>query len=142
MGKFIKVLDENYKFWKESEFGVPPESKMEYIGHVIFNFTTYSNSIDELFAALMMPVIRCILEKKTFEYQEDRSQYINYLHMVNMPFLVNKLEWGTSIRGAWFDDYQEYEIDCGRIIIEKQELSIFIADLIEWSEFYKSNKEE
>jgi hypothetical protein len=34
MGKFIEILDENYKFWQEIE--CPPESKMEYVGNMIF----------------------------------------------------------------------------------------------------------
>ena len=55
--------------------------------------------------------------------------------MINMPFLANKLEWGTSIRGAWFDDWEEYEIDCDRIIIKGDELKVFIADLLEWIKY-------
>ena len=41
------------------------------------------------------------LDKKSFDYhQKSDEQYINYLTMVNTPFLIDKLEWGTSIRGA------------------------------------------
>ena len=130
MGKFIEILDRNYK--EQAEMGIEFETKMEYLGSTVFDFTTYDGAIDVLFAEKMIPVLKCILDRKTFEYQENKEQYINYLMMVNMPFLVDKLEWGTSIRGAWFDDYREYEIDCGRIEIKKQELTLFITDLIEW----------
>jgi len=130
MGKFLKILDENYK--EQAEMGIELDSKMEYLGHTIFDFTTYDGEIDVLFSEKMIPVLKCILNKETFAYQENEEQYINYLIMVNMPFLTDKLEWGTSIRGAWFDDYKEYEIDCGRIKIEKHELTEFITDLIEW----------
>jgi len=130
MGKFIKILDENYK--KQAEMGIELDTKMEYLGRVIFDFTTYDGTIDVLFAERMIPVLKCILNRTTFEYQKDEKQNINYLTMVNMPFLVDKLDWGGSIRGAWFDNWQEYEIDCGRIEIKKQELEIFITDLIEW----------
>ena len=130
MGKFIEILDRNYK--EQAEMGVELESKMEYLGNVVFDFTTYDSGIDVLFAKKMIPVLKCILDRKTFEYQKNKEQYINYLTMVNMPFLVDKLEWGTSIRGAWFDDFREYEVDCGRIKIKKEELTLFIADLIEW----------
>jgi len=130
MGKFIEILDRNYK--EQAEMGIELESKMEYLGSVVFDFTTYDGAIDVLFAEKMIPVLKCILNGKTFEYQENKEQYINYLMMVNMPFLVDKLEWGTSIRGAWFDDFREYEVDCGRIKIKKEELTLFIADLIEW----------
>ena len=130
MGKFIKILDVNYK--EQTEMGIELDTKMEYLGSVIFDFTTYDGAIDVLFAERMIPVLKCILNRTTFEYQKDEKQNINYLTMVNMPFLIDKLDWGGSIRGAWFDNWQEYEIDCGRIEIKKQELEIFITDLIEW----------
>jgi hypothetical protein len=130
MGKFISILDENYK--EQSQMGLELESKIEYVGNVIFDFTTYDGEIDVLFANRMIPVLKSILDRETFEYIKDEEQYINYLTMVNMPFLVDKLEWGGSIRGAWFDNFQEYEIDCGRIEIKKGELEGFIKDLIDW----------
>ena len=130
MGKFIEILEQNYK--EQAEMGIELDSKMEYLGNIIFDFTTYDGEIDVLFAEKMIPVLKSILERKTFEYQQDKEQYINYLTMVNMPFLTDKLEWGGSIRGAWFDEFRKYEIDCGRIEIKEQELNIFIKDLIEW----------
>jgi len=130
MGRFIKILDENYKFWQEMD--CPPESKMEYAGSVIFDFTTYDSLVDSTFATLMLEVVGCILNRTATKYMNNEDCYLNYLIMVNMPFLTDKLEWGGSIRGAWFNDYQEYEIDCGRIEIKEKELTVFIADLIEW----------
>ena len=126
MGKFIKLLDDNYK--ESIDFGYEYESKIEYVGSEIFDFTTYDGNIDILFANKMIDVIKCILSKTTFEYQKDN--YIDYLTMVNMPFLVDKLEWGSSIRGSWFDDYKEYEINY--IKIKQKELEIFMKDLIKW----------
>lgn len=132
MGKFIEILDKNFS--EQSDMGIELKCKMEYLGSVVFDFTTYDSEIYVLFAEHMIPVVKCILERNTFEYQESAIQYVNYLSMVNVPFLHDKLEWGTSIRGAWFDDFKEYEIDCGRIKIEKGELKQFMGDLISWSE--------
>ena len=130
MGKFTKKLDEVYKFWREMEL---VESKKEFTGNIIFDFTTYDSDIDVLFCNKMLEVIECILNGETFEYQDkSNDNYINYLLMVNMPFLDDKLEYGTSIRGAWFIVPKRYEIDYGRIVIEKGELKIFIKELIEW----------
>ena len=53
----------------------------------------------------MLEVIDVIINQTQFEYIKDEAKYLNYLTMVNMPFLSNKIEWGTSIRGAWFDEY-------------------------------------
>ena len=131
MKDFKKILDENFK--EQSEMGVKFDSKFEYLGNVIFDFTTYDGDVDAVFAEKMIPVLSCIVNKKTFEYhKESNDNYLNYLMMVNLPFLVNKLEWGTSIRGAWFDLGKEYEIDCGRIKIKKGEIEEFIQNLIEW----------
>jgi hypothetical protein len=128
MAKYIELLDKHFK--EEQHLECAPETKMEYLGSSIFDFTTYDGEIDILFAEKMIEVLKAILNKNTFEYIKNKEQYLNYLTMVNMPFLTDKLDWGSSIRGAWFDNWKEYEID--GIKINKQELELFIAQLIEW----------
>jgi len=134
MKDFKKELDNLYqehKFWECS-----PDNKLEFIGSTIFDFTTYDNRVDEIFASKMITVLDVILNRATFEYQqENNDNYYNYLLMVNMPFLQDKLEWGPSIRGAWIDDCTDktFEIDCGRLIVKSKELKEFVKQLIEWS---------
>ena len=120
----------------------PPENKLQFLGNYIFNFTTYDSYIDELFAYKMIEVIECILYGTTFKYQENRDNYLNYLTMVNMPSLKDKIEWGSSIRGAWFDEYGHYSepepkvygIGCVYYFtVPKKDIKRFIAELIEWS---------
>jgi len=130
MNNFKKELDELYKLEQDRE--CPPESKMEFLGVAIFDFNTYDGTMDVLFSEKMIEVLECILNRTTFEYQEDKEKYINYLTMVNMPFLIGKLEYGSSIRGAWFDNFKTYKLDCDQLIIQKGELSEFIKQLIEW----------
>lgn len=130
MKDFKKELDDLYKMWQEME--CPPETKMEFLGSTIFDFTTYDSAIDILFAEKMIEVLECILNRTTFEYQTDNDKYIDYLVMVNMPFLNDKLNWGTSVRGAWFDCGFDVKLDCDRLIIEKGEFEEFIKQLIEW----------
>lgn len=137
----------NYKEWldklylEEKENECPPKNKLQFLGSVIFDFTTYDGEADELFAKRMLEVIDCILKRNTFKYQEDEDNYINYLLMVNMPFLNGRLSWGTSIRGAWFDEYgygkekeedRVYEITYGWKI-PKSEIVEFMTQLVEWS---------
>lgn len=126
---------------EESE--CPPHSKLAFLGSDIFDFTTYDGAMDELLAKKMIEVIDCILNRKTFDYQNDDANYINYITMVNMPFMKDKIEWGTSIRGAWFDEYGHhsepqpsvYKIGCvDDLIIPKIEIKNFMKDLIEWSQ--------
>ena len=116
----------------------PPTNKIQFIGSTIFGFTTYDDEIDEIFAKCMLEVCECILNGTSTQYQNTRTKYFNYLTMVNMPFLVDKLDWGTSIRGAWFDEYghasepKEYYIDLD-FSIPKSDIKKFIKALLEWS---------
>lgn len=80
-------------------------SKLEFIGEHIFDFTTYENVVISLFAKKALEVCEAITKKKTFDYIATEEGNLWYLIMVNMPFFDGKLEWGTSIRGAWWDLY-------------------------------------
>lgn len=130
------ALDRIFKEQSEQPF-CPPENKLQFLGNCIFDFTTYDSGVDELFATKMIEVIDVILNQKTFEYQETESNYLNYLTMVNMPFLSDKIEWGTSIRGAWFDEYGDspsvYSIGHVGLLLPRTEIKEFMNDLLEWS---------
>lgn len=133
--KYSQILDEAYAESKGYECS--PSTKMEFVGDTIFDFVTYSGEMDKLFASRMIEVIECILSGNQFEYQAISDEnYVNYITMVNMPFLIDKLDWGTSIRGAWFDEYcvdkSPYEIGTIGIIVPKNEIKIFLTDLIKW----------
>lgn len=127
MSKFIKLIEESYK----DQLSINQKlSKLEFVGEIIFDFTTYDSELDSLFAEEMIEVIESLIDRTTFEYIKDTEKYIRYITMCNMPFLVDKLEWGGSIRGAWLDNDKRYF--CGAIIIEEGELTHFLTDLIKW----------
>ena len=83
------------------------DSKLEYLSDNIFDFTTYDSEMSELFCEKALDVCNAIQERKTFEFIENKENYIWFLTMCNMPFFSDKLDWGTSIRGAWWDIYVE-----------------------------------
>jgi hypothetical protein len=89
---YKEKLDELYKEALESPF-CPPENKLQFLGSTLFDFTTYDGSMDEIFAKNMLEVIKAISDKTTFEYIKDEKNYMNYLTMVNMGFLYNKISW-------------------------------------------------
>ena len=132
MQEFKDILDEFYNYEKEmvDEHDYP---KLEFIGSVVFDMDTYDGEMDIHFAKKMIEVLQIIINKENFEYIKNKDNYLNYLTMVNMPFLKDKLEYGTSIRGAWLDEYKEYEILWGNHKIEEGNLINFINQLIEWS---------
>jgi hypothetical protein len=86
-------------------------ARLDFLGDEVFNFTTYDGNISALFAEKALEVCKAITEGKTFDYQKDEDNYKWYLLMCNMPFFNNKLEWGASIRGAWWEHGAEFEIN-------------------------------
>lgn len=129
-GRFIELLDHDYIL--EAGNCEDHYSKSEYLSQIIFQFNTSDTAIDILFATKMVEVLTVIRSNSWMKYIKEENQYINYLTMVNMPFLENKLDYGTSIRSAWFNDYEEYSIYGDRFKIAKQELTVFIDDLLYW----------
>jgi hypothetical protein len=133
-GYYSDLLDEDYA--QEIQCAcISPKSKMQYLGYRIFDFTTYDGELDTYLAEKMIAVLRAIINRSTFAYIESsRNNYINYIMMCNTPFLHDKLEWGTSIRGAWFDDsIDTFEIPCTDIVVKSGQLTQFMKELIEWA---------
>lgn len=130
--KYSAMLQEAWECEKEYQ---GEYSKLEFLSDIVFNFITYDSDMAELFAGKMLDVISAILHQKTFEFINiGLDNYFTYLTMVNMPFMINKIEWGTSIRGAWFDENDPIVVWEG-ITIESGELSIFMGAMLEWSDF-------
>ncbi len=132
INKYTDQLERSYKIYCESSEVKP--TKLQFAGDELFEFTTYDSGIDGLFASKMTEVIEVLINHKNFEYIQSKEKYINYLLMVNMPFLTNKIEWGTSIRGAWIDDvdFSETVYQIGNIEVKKEDIKVFLTDLINW----------
>ena len=98
---YIKLMRDGYVFekgWRDLE------SRLEYLSDKIFNFATYDSEMAELFASKAIEVCKAITERKTFEYIGSKENYKWFLLMCNIPFFSERIEWGTSIRGAWWRD--------------------------------------
>ena len=76
-----------------------------------FDLTTYDSAVDAVFAETIVQVLEAIRDKNTFEYIEKTEQYFKYLVVVNLPMIHKILNWGGSIRGAWFDLGDRYGLD-------------------------------
>ena len=98
---YLKLLTDGRNLMAENS------SPLEYLSCYIFEFVTYDGELDELFARKALDVCLAISSKKTFEYIEDPDNYQWFIIMCNMPFFSNKLSWGTSIRGAWWELYND-----------------------------------
>jgi len=119
--------------------GDPEMSRLEFVSEYIFEFTTYAPKYSELFASKALEVCTAISAGATFDYISDEDNHRWYLLMVNMPFFADRLNWGTSIRGAWWDNITFELTSCGLwdgtaqtldVQLSYDEWLAFIADLI------------
>lgn len=135
---YLKLLEHSFEMDRERDTSM---GRLEYLSINIFDFTTYDSAMDELFARKALEVCIAITDKQTFEYQNDEEGYKWYLIMANMPFFVGKLEWGTSIRGAWWALYGEkvFEVSsCGLYENGEQILEPLKFNKIQWDNFIKA----
>jgi hypothetical protein len=108
---YRRMLEEGYAAWRDVNPDGTPENRVAYLGDYIFGFTTYDADMSAEFATKALEVCRAITERKTFEYIKDRANYRWFLWVCNMPFFSCRLNWGTSIRGAWWDISTPNETD-------------------------------
>jgi hypothetical protein len=128
---YLKLLTESYE---SDGFCVKPTSRLEYLSDYIFDFTTYEDEAAELFARRAIEVAAAISNGTTFEYIKRHEDRIWFLLMCNMPFFYPRLEWGTSIRGAWWKHENHTLESCGLFDGDTQlERLTFTRD--EWREF-------
>ena len=110
-------------------------SVLAFIGDYVFDFTTYDYEISEIMATNMLEVIDSILSCTASEYIKDKNNYLNFISMINMPFLNDKIEWGCSVRNCWLDS-DPFSIGLNNPIkIKQNEVKIFFKELIEWSNY-------
>jgi len=102
MMDYLKLLRHSFAIELEQAEN-PPENHLVYLSDHIFDFTTYDSDMSELFASKAVDVCDAINNGTTYEYIKDPEQYKWFLLMCNMPFFEDKLSWGGSIRGAWWD---------------------------------------
>lgn len=94
---------ETYKLayeWDEDCY----DSKYEWAANEVFKLTTYDGNLDELFVKKIMEVCQAILDRKTYEYIEASDEnYIAYILTCQLLYRRDWINWGTSIRGAFFE---------------------------------------
>jgi hypothetical protein len=111
MNDYAELLESSYAACQRDE--CPPGSHLQYLSDYIFDFTTYESEMAELFAGKAVEVCKAISDGATFDYIASDEGRMWYLLMVNMPFFVGRLNWGGSIRGAWWDHEQPELQSCG-----------------------------
>ena len=103
----LELYKKDYEFC--SEVVCKGSNKYDWAASRVFDLTTYDSSLDELFVKKIIEVCKAILEGRTFEYIRDGSRYVTYILVCQLLEQLHWIEWGTSIRGAWFEEcHMEY----------------------------------
>ena len=134
----LRMLEEGFAAWRDVNPEGTPENRVAYLGDYIFDFTTYDDEKSEEFGIKALEVCRAISDRKTFEYIADPANYRWFLLMVNMPFFSRRLNWGTSVRGAWWDTStpNETELDTTGLWLDGNQLTAPLKFSTEqWQEF-------
>lgn len=107
---FSRLLRNGYA--AEADFG-SAKSRLDFLSESIFDFTTYDGEMAELFGRRAVEVVDAITNRTTFDYIKDPEGHKWFLVMCNTPFFRGRINWGTSVRAAWWDhDPIEYQ-SCG-----------------------------
>lgn len=103
--EWLKVFDAQKKWLEECSIDNAKRSKAEVFMSLI-DFVTYDSALDEELAPRYLAVLKSILERTTYEFQDASHQNnIDFLVVCNLPCFKGRLSWGVSIRGAMFDLY-------------------------------------
>lgn len=129
---YRQMLEDGFTALTEAQGA--PESRLAFLGDHIFEFTTYDSEMSELFAAKALEVCAVVSSETTRDYIKDQDNYRWYLVMCNLPFFSIRLDWGVSIRGAWWIHEDQTLDSCGIWSGDTQVLSMkFTRD--EWLQF-------
>ena len=122
------------------EFGDNEMSRFEFLSDYIFDFTTYDAEVSEFFARKALEVCASISDERTYYYIKDADNYRWFLLMVNMPFFSGRLDWGTSIRGAWWS-HDDQTLESTGIWRGDEQLSSVKFTRAEWLSFIAALRE-
>lgn len=79
------------------------KNKYEFLSDEIFVLAPYDDSISEKWGKAIYEVMKAIYECKNYDYINiDQAHYETYLIVANLFEERELIEWGTSIRTAWF----------------------------------------
>ena len=92
----------------------------------LFDLATYDDDVSERWGRAIIEVMRAIDKQETFEYiKESDDQYERYLIVANLLEHHQLIDWGGSIRGAWFD------LGKDKIIHNEDEMKYLLYEFIE-----------
>lgn len=102
-------------------------SKYEWAALNIFGLVTYDSGMDELLVKNILEVCKVILKHRNYEYINNENNYLKYIIVCQLLHNLRWIEWGTSIRGAWFEEYNFKPWGCDEAVTSED-----ILEELEW----------
>lgn len=117
---YVALFENSYKAYQNT-MSSPVPNRLGYLSECVFNFVTYDDEMGMLFATKALEVCKAINGDSTHDYICKSSEnYTWYITMCNIQFFKERLNWGTSIRGAWWDHKDSSFYNCQIWINDKQ----------------------
>lgn len=68
---------------------------------------TYDTSLSIEFGRDILEVMEVIINRRNFKYIKNKKNYRKFIIIANILSRYGWIEWGTSIKGCWFDEFAE-----------------------------------
>lgn len=128
---YLELLLESYK---ENPFD-EDWSRLEFLGQHVFDFTTYDGEVDEIFATNALATAEVISKLDGPQTIFDGPRYLSYLTMCNMPFFIARIDWGTSIRTAFWDTSKPIKLKSSGLWKNGKQIMELEFTAEQWKEF-------
>lgn len=125
---YRRLLEESYAF--HTKTFDPQCTRLEFLSGSVFEFKTYDCDVAAMFAH--KAVRTCAILSRKIPLTTHDPDYHWYLAMVNTTFFENKIDWGTSIRTAF---WQADEFILNGLWYEGNQISRLALGLDEWTKF-------
>lgn len=105
-----------------------------------FGICTYDTNLSVKWGKLIFEVMTAIRDHTTFDYIKDEENYEKYIAVCNLFNTHLLIDWGTSVRGAWFafnkDNRDFCLVECHEILkkVEDEWVTIQEEGHVNWSE--------
>lgn len=127
-----------YAFANQEDTECPNESRAAFLCDKVFGITTYDEDVSELMGRVMIDVCEAITDRTTFDYIKEPVRYHWFVLMCNMPWLAARINWGTSIRAAFWE-YTQCPIDAFWPIADTHpDLRIIFRNKEQFEDFIKA----
>jgi hypothetical protein len=92
--------------YARKSFSLIPEKdkRLAFLSESVLGLCTYDMDLDVYFGREIFEVMKVIYNKKNFEYIKDEDNYKIFMLVCNLLNKNHWIEWGTSIRGCWFNE--------------------------------------